>query len=130
MLHRLSVIAVLMLSLLVSPFVVVADKEASEPAATSEKAPSEGEMPGSLDECEGSRDSFFGEGTEPLLAGCSLTLDDKGVGATCSCSASGAGATCVRNNNQGGNTVTITCKDAAGTVTCSYSKNGTSCSCK
>ncbi len=62
------------------------------------------------------------------FAGCSISLSNAGVGANCSCSASGKGATC-KPNGKTGNNRTVTCTDAAGAITCSYSNNGASCSC-
>ncbi|MCB1036472.1 MAG: hypothetical protein KDD47_21780 [Acidobacteria bacterium] len=64
-----------------------------------------------------------------VMAGCSLSLDDKGVGATCSCSASGKGASCQRQGNKGNRGSSITCTDSTGTIKCSYNKTGTSCGC-
>ena len=66
---------------------------------------------------------------EICMAGCTIALDTNGVGATCSCSATGRGASCTRQTNQGGNTETVTCTDAAGTIRCAYNRNGTACAC-
>ena len=66
---------------------------------------------------------------QPAPVGCEIDLADSGPGANCSCSATGAGATCV-DNGEGGNDKTVTCTDATGAITCAYSANGSSCSCR